>query len=332
MDQSTFDWNVAALVYHITQSPSIEVQTIKLPLLFGPSERTYTIRNRRIEQPPGPDDADLVSAAPDPEAQRAIATPEPWRALLKLRSQTAIHAPLQLELESRKLWVVRLPRQPAKGNQAGLPGALEFWKVDPSTGDFEGGPAEVLPEPPESFAAGQALNIGGAWYHLQALSVDPATSRLTRLALEPWKADFPALLAGRTLASELGSQPRLPLWESLEQTANDALLEWKTLTLPETLATQDVKAAGALVIRIEKGMLALDLEIKGIRSRLDAAARASAEWKAQAELAAKDGRPAPAAPVSGAESERLADLLDQRKAILMAVLGNAKQALASLRR
>lgn len=33
-----------------------------------------------------------------------------------------------------------------------------------------------------------------------------------------------------------------------------------------------------------------------------------------------------------AESDRLADLLDQRKAILMAILGSAKQALANLRR
>jgi hypothetical protein len=32
------------------------------------------------------------------------------------------------------------------------------------------------------------------------------------------------------------------------------------------------------------------------------------------------------------ESERLADLLEQRKAILMAILGSAKQALSNLRR
>jgi hypothetical protein len=63
-----------------------------------------------------------------------------------------------------------------------------------------------------------------------------------------------------------------------------------------------------------------------------AAARAEAERKAQAELAAKQGRPAPTAPPAAAESDRLADLLDQRKAILMAVLGSAKQALANLRR
>ena len=332
VDKSTFDWNVAALVYHITQSPTIEVQTIKLPLLFGPSERTYTIRNRRIEQPPAPDDADLVNAGPDPEAQKAIATPEPWRALLKLRSQTPTHAPLPLELEGRKLWAVRLPHRPPKGNQAGLPGSLEFWKTDPGTGMFEGGLAEVHPEPSEGFAAGQALHLGGAWYRLQALSVDPTSGRLARLILEPWKADFPTLLAGRTLASELGSLARLPLRESLEQAANDALLEWKTISLPDALASQDAKAAVALVVRIEKGLLALDLEVKGIRSRLDAAVRTEAERKAQAELAAKEGQPAPAALPPATESERLADLLDQRKAILMAVLGSAKQTLASLRR
>ena len=80
-------------------------------------------------------------------------------------------------------------------------------------------------------------------------------------------------------------------------------------------------------------MLALDLELKGIRSRLDAAARIEAERKAQAELAARDGKAAPQVQTAPAtDSERLADLLDQRKAILMAILGSAKQALANLRR
>ncbi|WP_243324705.1 hypothetical protein [Geothrix sp. SG200] len=332
VDQSTFQWDVAALVYHITQSPAIVVQTIKLPLLFGPSERTYTIQNRRVTTLPAPDDADLVNAPPNLEAQKALASPEPWRELLKLRSQTATHAPLPGVLDGRKVWIVRLPTQPANDKQAGQPGALEFWKTDPGTGAFEDGLVEVYPEPPGGFGAGQSLRVSGVWYRLQALSLEPATGRLTRLALEPWKANVPALLAGRTLASELGSQPQLPLWESLEQTANDTLLEWKTLTFPGELEALDLKSAGALVVRIEKGMLALDLEVKGIRTRLDAATRATAEWKAQAELAAKEGRPAPATPAPSAESERLADLLDQRKAILMAVLGNAKQALASLRK
>ena len=332
VDQSNFQWDAAALVYHITQSPVIVVQTIKLPLLFGPSERTYTIRNRRVAAPPAPDDATLVNAPPNREAQQALASPGPWRELLKLRSQTAVHAPLPLDLEGRKAWAVRIPGQPGKADQPGQPGALEIWKVDPASGAFEGGLSDIQPEPPEGFSAGQALRIAGEWRRLRALALEPATGRLTQLALDPWKADVPSLLAGRTLAGELGSNPRLPFWESLEQTANDALLEWKTLAFPGELATQDLKGAGTLVIRIEKGVLALDLEVKGIRSRLDAAARAAAEWKAQAELAAKEGRAAPASPPTPAESERLADLLEQRKAILMAVLGNAKQALTDLRR
>ncbi|MDP1833132.1 MAG: hypothetical protein Q8K67_13820, partial [Geothrix sp.] len=58
-----------------------------------------------------------------------------------------------------------------------------------------------------------------------------------------------------------------------------------------------------------------------------------AERKAQAELAARDGKAPPQALIGPAtESERLADLLDQRKAILMAILGSAKQALAQQRR
>ena len=107
-------------------------------------------------------------------------------------------------------------------------------------------------------------------------------------------------------------------------------MEWKTRTLPGLLASQELKPAEDLVIRIEKGLLNLDLEAKGVRTRLDAHARAEAERKAEAQLAAKE-RSAPA-PAALTDSERLADLLDQRKAILMAILGSAKQALANLRR
>jgi hypothetical protein len=120
--------------------------------------------------------------------------------------------------------------------------------------------------------------------------------------------------------------------ESIEQAANTSLVVWKTRTLPNLLATQGLEPTEELVIRLEQGLLTLDLEVKGIRSRLDAAARAEAERKAQTELAAKDGKPAPAVGPPATESERLADLLEQRKAILMAVLGSTKQALANLRR
>ncbi len=328
VDGSTFNWDVNALVYHITQRPAIEVKAITLPMFFGPSRSTYTIRNRRIDRPAADDDADLVNAPPPENLRTWLGRPQPWRDLLKLRSAKEPFAPLPLDLAGQKRWAVLIQSQPGQENQPRVPGALEIWTEDPQSGAFESGLAEVYTEPAEGFRPGRALLIGNTWQRLQAMTRDPATGRLLQLSLQPWAADIPALLEGAAGAGELGSNPTPQLQESLEQRCNDALIEWKTRTLPRLLASQDLAPNEELVIRIEKGVLALDLGAKGIRSRLDAAARAEAERKAHAELAA---RPGPAAPPA-TESERLADLLDQRKAILMAILGSAKQALANLRR
>jgi hypothetical protein len=109
------------------------------------------------------------------------------------------------------------------------------------------------------------------------------------------------------------------------------LVEWKTRTLPGLLKTQDAAALEDMVVRTEKGLLDLDLAIRGMRQRLDDLARAKAAQQAQASMpGGNQTAPAPAAPT--ADSEALADLLDQRKAILQAILGSTKQALALGRR
>src|ERR1035437_4940498 len=57
VDGSNFGWNTDALVFHLTQSPTVTVQTIKLPVFFSPSYKTYTVKNRRVDTPPDPADA-----------------------------------------------------------------------------------------------------------------------------------------------------------------------------------------------------------------------------------------------------------------------------------
>jgi hypothetical protein len=178
---------------------------------------------------------------------------------------------------------------------------------------------------------GKFVKLHGRWYRILGARLGPDSRRLEAMNLEAWKPDVPALLAGRC-PTQVGIEKSFDR-EGIEQAANQALLVWKTRTLPDQLATQNRGAAEDLVLSIEQGLLALDLDVKTMRSRLDATARAETERKAQAELAARDGKaapPAPAAPATG--SERLADVLDQRKAILMAILGSAKQALSTLRR
>jgi len=332
VDGSTYNWNAEAMVYHITQDPAVARDTGQPPLFSAPRHQTRHTPNPS-GRPPATEDATLVFLTPDEETRKWLSGPTPWQELLKLRSQSAPYAPLPLDLAGQKRWVVLVPGQPARENQPRVPGVLEIWREDPLSGAFETGLLACLIEPPDGFQPGRALLMGDAWHRLQTLARDPATSRLAQVGLQPWKADIPMLLDGTPGSRELGSLPSSQLQESMEQRCNDALIEWKTRSLPPLLATQDLGPAEELVIRIEKGVLALDLEAKAIRSRLDAATRAEAERRAQAELAAKEGKavsPAQAAPAT--ESERLADLLDQRKAILMAVLGSAKQALANLRR
>lgn len=333
VDGSSFDWNVDALTYYITQSPTVVVEGVKLPMFFGPSYSKRTVTNQRVEVAPGPAEAELQPLQTRIEALEAwLAHPSPWRALLQLRSMQPAFAPHAFDLDGAKRWAVLglgspSPEAPGKASRV-----LEIWQENPESGAFEQGLLDLWPDSGEGFQPGQAVRIRDRWYQIQAFAQDPATGHLTQLGFLPWKADTASLLSGIPASRALGRIQDPPVRESLEESANDALVEWKSLALPGNLAAQDPAATQALVIQIEKGLLKLDLEVKGIRSRLDAAARAEAERKAQAELAAKEGRPAAGPPQSATESERLADLLEQRKAILMAILGQAKQALAQLRR
>ena len=210
------------------------------------------------------------------------------------------------------------------------PGVLEG---GPWTGPFDTGILDVWQEPEDGLQTGRDLRIEDRWYRLQALTQDPTSGRLTSFDLRPWEADINSLLSGVTMVKELEPHKTSALQESLEHTANDALVEWKTRTLPGLLKTQDTPALEDLVIRTEKGLLDLDLEIRGMRQRLDDLARAKAAQQAQASMpGANQTAPAAAAAASTADSEVLADLLDQRKAILQAILGSTKQVLAQVRR
>ncbi len=334
VDGQNFDWNLNTLVAYFTSRPSIEVQALKAKgWMKGIKQKTFHIQLRKLDPPPDPADGVLVSEQV-PALQPYLADPRLWSELVALRSTLPRFTPLPMELSGKHIWAIRGAgnHQTTQGGPTD-PITLEFWGEDPATGPKESYPDTLWPEPADGLREGRAMEVEGHWYRIQKAGVDPTSGRLLTLTLQPWQADVPTLLGGGDASRELGAIHAPALQESLEQRANEALVEWKTRTLPGLLASQNLGPAEDLVIRIEKGLLKLDLEVKGIRSRIDATARAEAERKAQAELAARDGKTAPqvqAAPAT--ESERLADLLEQRKAILMAILGSAKQALSNLRR
>lgn len=332
VDGSTFDWDLASLAYHITTVPEVEIRTFRLTMFSNIVRKTFRIQTAKRTEPVDPGDGEPVLATSAPADVVAwINQSQTWRDLLRLRSTTAPFTPLAFDLAGRKLWVVKATQDPALAKGPKPDAALEFWTRDPLEGDPKG-LMDVWPVADDGLAPGRILRIGDQWHRIQTLALDPATGRLAAFELRPWVADVPGLLRGATLAKELDTQKGPNVRESLEQAGNDALLEWKTRTMAAWMAQQKREPMEDLVIGVEKGMLGLDLEVKGIRNRLDAQARAEAERKAQAELAAKNGQPPPPALPALAESERVADLLDQRKAILMAILGNAKQTLATLKK
>ncbi len=325
VDGQNFGWNADALSTYWTTRPSIEVLALKRKGWgMGVRRKTFQLQLQQVDKPADPTDAELVPEAPK-ELKPYIDKADIWVHLIKSRSELPRFRALPVELQGETLWVVR-----------GVPPGsiiLEFWKGDPRWGSRQLHPEALWAEPEDGLVSGRILKVREQWYRIQDVEVEARSGRLLKLALQPWTTDVPGLLAGADLSRYLGPKAAIAHREFLEELANDALLEWKTRTLPGLLSTQGLGSTEDMVIRLERGILKLDLEVKGIRSRLDARARAETEQKAQAELAAKNGAPPPQAQVPPAsESERLADLLEQRKAILTAILGSAKQSLANLRR
>ncbi|HEX7554015.1 MAG TPA: hypothetical protein VF378_10700, partial [Geothrix sp.] len=333
VDGQNFGWNMNSLISYLTTRPAVEILALKVKGWgVGTKQKTFRIELRKVDAPVDPADGALIPEQPE-GLQTYLGDPNLWSELAALRSALPRFRPLPMELGARRMWAVRGASKPpsAEGGQAD-PITLEFWREDPASGPKQHYPAALWVEPEDGLRTGRVLQVDEHWYRIQDVALEEASGRLLKLALQPWMPDVQGLLVGADLARDLGPRVASAPREAYEQQANEALIEWKIRTLPGLLTTQGLGATEDLVVLLEKGLLKLDLEVKGIRSRLDAAALTEAERKAAAELAAKHGKPAPVAGPPATESERLADLLEQRKAILMAVLGSAKQSLSTLRR
>ncbi|WP_243384271.1 hypothetical protein [Geothrix alkalitolerans] len=362
MDGQNFQWQLPTLLYYATRRPTVEVLAQKRSGWGKGKEKRFQIELQKLEAPVDPSAAEVEDTTTLEQVLQPLgpqlAEPALWRTLARLRSSTPRFAPIPVVLEGRTWWVVRgapaaqrshaigldpnrQPRWLIRGENAQIPGAterqdlafLEFWEADPCGDAAVAAPAFLCAEPPDQVLKGRLLRLRGHWFEVAEAALDPGSGRLAKFRVEPWKADALSLLRGELPARNLDPSAPVADLAALEQLGNEALIEWKTRALPGLLATLTVNPAEDLVIRLEKGILDLDLTAKRLRARLDEEARAEVARKAQAELAAKRGQAAPIAQGASTEDlELVADLLDQRKAILMAVLGNAKQALASLRR
>ena len=322
IDGKTFGWNEWVANYYLSTHASVVLHATKCPLFFGSgSPLTFKLEGRQVALP-NPEEW-VIQPGSFAEVEKAVKNEALWAALETAKEATQECAPLPITLgDGTRGLVIRNPWGNIQEDNKSTSPLFEFWE---STANQNRLVASV-----STPIEGKFVKLHNCWYRIQGARLRPDSRRLEAVSLEAWAPDVPALLAGRC-PTQAGMAKALDR-EGIEQAANQALLVWKTRTLPDQLAAQSRGSAEDLVLSLEQGLLTLDLDVKTIRSRLDAAARAEAERKAQAELAAKDGKPTPAAGPPATESERLADLLEQRKAILMAVLGSAKQALANLRR
>lgn len=252
--------------------------------------------------------------------------------LLALRKAQPAYQPLQVAWGGQT-WEVVGPVRPGTRPQ------IEFWDASPGQGAVGNHPDCTLDFPDASNAGAAVLAPGGYPAHIRRASWDPATGRLEQLELEPWKPDALGFLTG--------TAPGSPAQAPIAQALNDALVDWKVKGLGAYLQSQDRASAEEFIARLEKTLLRMDLEIRKLRQAGDSRDRDTLNRQAseslqnlhpqeerrlfmlpaeRLELGEDDGRTQPGAPLE------LLDVLDQRKAIISAILANAKQALATARR
>ena len=251
--------------------------------------------------------------------------------LLALRRPHPAYQALRLAWADRT-WEAVGPARP------GHPIQLEFWPSAPGQGAPGARPEATLDLPDAARAAGAVFPLGGHAARVRDAAWDPASGRLLRLELEPWTPDAQAFL--------LHGLPGAPAQASLAQALNDALVDWKVKRLAAYLQAQDRPGAEDFIARLEKTLLRMDLEIRKLRQSGEAQEREAVDRQATEGLTAHrpqegrrfflsaaerralgedDGR------VSTGASPEVLDLLEQRKAIVAAILANAKQALAAAR-
>jgi len=121
------------------------------------------------------------------------------------------------------------------------------------------------------------------------------------------------ILAGTT-AHELNLPCSGVAWDSLESILNEMLIEWKNKGFAQRLQKTTPSHFSDLIVMLEKGILKLDHKAKELKDAADEDAR----------QVAAPGQAAPAKKTPGALS--VSHLLEQRKTILMVLLGTVKQA------
>jgi hypothetical protein len=124
---------------------------------------------------------------------------------------------------------------------------------------------------------------------------------LQAATLAPWRPGIDEILQGKSSRSIWGDEDA-----RTESAFNDTLVEWKNRGMPGWLRGATAEQLAQAILTTEKGVLALDVSIRILKDKIDAAARDG-----------KEGTP------GAGEAEQL---LEQRKMLLGVLLGAMKSA------
>jgi len=242
------------------------------------------------------------------------------------RRKSPFHQPVRTRLDSRDCWVIMDRVHGFEDGGLVCYSTLEIYSSDPSAGGAKPTAAWVIGKnsgdqtaPWELFPGGGPYPVGNAFYKISEMELSRDDGHLASITLAPWVPSLDDILAGVS-ADDLLTSPYLSGVEgyrvALDTTMNDTLIQWKSQGLPETLQSFSGARLKDLAVQLEKAILKLDLRAKELKNLADEDAR-------QAALPGEKVRKkAPAGALTTAH------LLDQRKTILMVILGPVKQAAA----
>jgi hypothetical protein len=329
-----------------TVIPADELEARRLPnregVLVGGDLVRLTWLPKLTIQPPAQNDPARFAGLDGPptpwlvvsrrgEDGRALLTfagrPDAWRrgilgsrrdiqpALEQARAASTFRTPLKARFGAEEIWAVADLVPAAVLQKAGEElGTVELYASDPRGGQGATTPNAVFVVARRSQGAEEVRRSPGSLPLLSrpdgfwrvAVLERAADGRLTALEFVPWRPAIPAILAGMTAADVVGAGHGREL--PMEKLLTDALLEWKTRELAGWASTAPYGELEGAIISAEKGMLQLDLRSRLVKDEIDAAARQGAG--PQPLLTEK------------------AQLIDQRKTVIGAVLGGLKAAKA----
>lgn len=242
-----------------------------------------------------------------------------WPALTAARNGSVFHTPVQARLGGGTVWAIGdlVPEAVLRPSGESLV-TVELYDADPrQDGPRPVAPTSIIitarrgPGGDEVMRAPGSLTLlsrPDGFFYL-GKSERSREGQLTSLEFATWRPDISAVMGGQVASDVVGTgHPNLLMMERL---LTDALVEWKTRQLPTWIASADREKLDQAVISAEKGMLQLDLKSRVVKDEIDAGARQGAG--SQPALTEK------------------AQLLDQRKTLIGAVLGTLKSARAQAR-